>query len=293
MRREGTGWIPAMALVLSITVVPAAMALPGGAGWGSPNLLVRAALGDIPTTDPVEPPGQWNAEERRTMWVDGEGPATATFRLPPGALFGAMLCDCGAVDMQVEGDAYTQHFPSGLEASEYTVLFRYALAVNASSPFAYVIPEIPHEDRNSTLVLLYVPDTMTVTSPVEAEMVLPSTSENPGRKIHIFNGDDEMPLPGSLTFVLAAKAAPIGDATMPDQASAARRAAPAAGATADGGLTKVLYVAVGIVIGALGWSMLDRVPGLRARTGRRGEGDAADGETDPALGPGGIEAATE
>lgn len=81
-------------------LLAAALLLPAVAAQApsfSEAYQVRAALGDIPTTTAIEPAGTWNVEQRLVVAFDNassEVDRTYLVRLPTGATLANATCDC-------------------------------------------------------------------------------------------------------------------------------------------------------------------------------------------------------
>jgi len=209
---------------------------------------VRAALGDIPTTNITEPPQFWNVEETIHFVVPDGGDANVTFTLPAGAKFLTATCSCGTVEPTWDGVRATFNTT---KPGNQTLVFRHNTPVLSTEGFAFVIPDVPPERAATALLVFYLPDRFALKGPVEEAFALPSTSENPGLVIHGYQGTPEKPLPHALSFTAILK----NDTSLPPPATTSTTTpvapSPDSGSAGDVWTRTALVGTGGLIAGAL------------------------------------------
>ncbi len=160
--------------------------------------LVRGALGNIPSTDEVEPDGFWNQYEARRVQHDGTLTAVS-FTVPPGAQDVRLTCQCNGT-ISRDGQLYTYTIDDTQPAGPAEVVFTHRRAVSTDG-FGFAVSGIAAPLRSDASLRFYVPENFIL----EADVVpsgppLPSTSANPGLTIYVFDGTPAAPLPEAVWF---------------------------------------------------------------------------------------------
>lgn len=190
---------------------------------------VRAALGDIPTTAATEPSNAWNVEQRVLVQA-GNSSQAVTLQLPFGSTLVNATCSCGAqptvngrdVSFQVSG------------AGQQTVTLLSSQPASRAFGFEVLRPGGPGDG----VVVLYVPTSYDFEAPLEPTQTLPSTSGT--ATIVEFRGRS-LPNPFWASLHVATVAVDDG--------------AEGSGQAFNDDLVW-LFLALGIVAGAILWSIL-------------------------------------
>ncbi len=196
--------------------------------------LVRGAMGDIPTTDAVEPSGSWNQYEERRVTHNGSS-TPVSFTVPPGAMDVRLECQCnGTVSM--DGSTYTYTIDSTEPAGDLAVVFTHRRAIGTDG-FGFALSGINGALRSDASMRFYIPENFILEGDIVPTASLPSTSANPGLTIYVFDGTQDAPLPEAMWFV----AYPQTQSVSPPPA--------------DDGLD-LLALLLGIAIGVVVWYFL-------------------------------------
>lgn len=232
------------------------LAVPAGAQDIDGSYQIRAALGDIPTTDAVEPDGTWNVVQRLRVAHDGGNATTATFFVPAGAQFGGAACDCQHT-VSESGDAVEVTVAANETAGDKWV--DVTSRQDVGTAWALSVRLSPDASAMDAGVVLYAPPDHAVAGAVEAGS--PGLSTDGSARIHFAEGSPQDPLPDPLWFTVA-------PATGGTEAPPAR----------DGAAFPFLALAVGLIAGAAVWGLLVRQGVVQKRTRKQVVGASAHSE---------------
>jgi hypothetical protein len=158
------------AALLSLAVLVALLAVPATTSQPptyTESYQVRAAVGDIPSTQAAEPANSWNVEQRFLV-AAGNASQSVTLQLPFGSTLVNASCTCGGqpaingrdVTFQVSG------------AGQQTVTALTSQPASRAFGFEVMRPGGPGDG----VVVLYVPLSYDFEAPLEPTQTLPSTS---------------------------------------------------------------------------------------------------------------------
>jgi len=225
-----------------------ALLLAAGTAAAQPDLdaelQVRAALGDIPTTEAAEPAGTWNVEQRRTVHHETGNDTVVEFDLPAGSRGNTPSCDCNFMQEGTNGGIRFT-----IPATEPTgdVTPRVVAHIPNEPAIAFAL-EVPEDVRGSVLAIVY----SATGAPVTAAMEEPPDSPLPcadtvGCVLHYYEGTPEDPAPATLWFSIL----PPGSVAEPTPVTTT---VTVPGPSEAGSWW--LPLAVGLVLGFLVWAML-------------------------------------
>lgn len=195
---------------------------------------VRAAVGDIPSTQgAAEPPNAWNVEQRFTITSGNSTAPPTTFQLPFGSSLVNASCTCG-VQPTVNGRDVTFQLGPETPAGTHTMTVLSSQPSSRAFGFEVMRPGGPGDG----VVVLYVPAGSEHEAPIEGSS--PGLSTDGSARIVEFRSSS---LPNPFWASIHVATAAAGDDSDP---------------TADGGpaTSPWLMLAVGLVLGAVVWAFL-------------------------------------
>lgn len=171
--------------LLALAVVAAAAPLATAqAPTFSEAYQLRGAVGDIPTTTPVEPAGAWNLEQRRVVQFDNATQQQYGFDMPDGAELVNATCTCNPSQFSATAGSVVFTFPTTLASGSYTLAVTTTQAAGPAFAFSLALPfDVDAADR---VALLYVPTGSSYEAAAAPFRSLPST--NGQAQIVQFNG---------------------------------------------------------------------------------------------------------
>lgn len=220
---------------LAVLLVPAVPAQPP---TYSEAFQVRAAMGDIPTTNATEPSNSWNIEQRVLVQASGTA-QTVTLQVPAGSTLANASCTCGSQPTVNGREVTFQVSGSG----------RQTITVLSSQPTAraFGFEVLRPGAAGETVVVLYVPTSYDVETPVEGNS--PGLSTDGSARIVEYRGAS-VPNPFWASLHLATTAG--GD----DEASSSQ----------GPGINPWLMLALGVLLGAILWAVLVSKGAVQAKS---------------------------
>jgi hypothetical protein len=235
-----------LAFALAVLVAPTATAQPP---TYNEAFQVRAAVGDIPTTSAAEPSNAWNVEQRVLVQATNASQAV-TLQLPFGSTLVDGNCTCGAQPTINGRDVTFQVSGSG----QQTVTVLSSQPTARAFGFEVLRPGVATE----TVVVLYVPTSYEVEAPVEGDS--PGLSTDGSARILEYRGAS-VPNPFWASLHLATTVG--GDD------------GPAGSGQAWDDDVVWVFLALGIVVGAVLWALLVSKGVVQARSRKQVASTAA------------------
>lgn len=196
---------------------------------------VRGAVGDIPTTETVEPTGFWNLEQRLAWPFDNasnEDARTLHFAIPTGATLSNVTCDCSAFQYVPSTNAVTVVLDARSPSGTWTVRVTTRQPFDSTLGFSLIAP---FEAGPEQAFVFYVPLGHAMDGAVDLDS--PGTSTDGTSTIQFARFGTSNPRPTDLWFTLH-PATNTPDAT-PGNAG-----------------FSWLFLLVGVVAGAAVWAVL-------------------------------------
>lgn len=210
---------------------------------------VRGAVGDIPTTDAIEPAGTWNLEQRLVIAMGNTSVTEQRyhFAIPTGASLVNATCDCPVYSSNQTSNAVTFTIPND-GAPSHILRVTTRQPFDSTLGFSIIVPlEASHDD---VAVIFYVPRDSEIDGVVA--LTSPGVSTDGTSTIWYATFDSDRPAPLDLWFTLHP----------------------------DDGVTRAidhegwddntwLFLGLGIVAGAILWALLVNKGVVQARSRRQ------------------------
>lgn len=138
-------------LALVASAAPAAAQAPDF----SQAYQLRAAMGNIPTTNATEPDNAWNIEQRLTVQFTNATESRHGFQVPAGASVLNATCTCNPSQATVSNDAVVFTLPTSLPSGTYVLTVTTTQRVDRSFGFSVNAADaVPQADR---VAIVYLP----------------------------------------------------------------------------------------------------------------------------------------
>jgi hypothetical protein len=247
MQKSRIALLAAAALLATLALMPVTAQPPSF----TQTFQVRGAVGDIPTTDNVEPAGAWNLDHRLTATysnTSSEDDRTFRFAIPAGARVVNLTCDCADWRSTQTPRIVTFTLGTNNPSGQHTIRVTTSQPYDSTVGFSVFTP-LEVSSLESLAVILYVPRDAQLTAPVKMSGQLTTTDGSSTIEYVTFASGQSRPL--DLWFAIH-----------PDNAIQAEPTI-----SWNAGLIAA-FLLIGVGIGAVLWSWLV-AQGLVQRKGRK------------------------